>query len=181
MWHVRSHERVEEDPENCKRWETMERRAFIVSGTATILVPGVVTGLVPSVAFSVERDVWSAVEIAEALDNDSAVMIDVRSRQEWQDTGIAQGAWPISMHEQGFQDRLFAARTLAQGKPIALICATGGRSGRVFAALKRAGYDGFVDISEGMLGSRSGPGWIKRGLPVVKLEQALSDLPNPLK
>ncbi len=84
------------------------------------------------------------------------------------------------MHERGFEKRLFAARELAGDKPIALICATGGRSARLLAALKRAGYSGFIDVSEGMLGSRRGPGWIARGLPITNLETALLNLPNLL-
>ena len=34
-------------------------------------------------------------------------MMDVRSRPEWADTGIAEGAWPISMHEDRFPERFF--------------------------------------------------------------------------
>ena len=127
------------------------------------------------------RAIWSATEAADALANGDIALVDVRSRPEWMDTGIAKNAWPISMHEPGFEQRLFAARDLSSDKPIALICATGGRSGRIFAALKQAGYDGFVDVSEGMLGSRKGPGWLARGLPVVDMETALFTLPVALR
>ena len=66
-------------------------------------------------------------------------------------------------------------------KPIALICATGGRSGQLLRALKRAGYTGYIDVSEGMLGSPLGAGWIARGLAVVDLETALRAMPMELR
>lgn len=151
----------------------MDRRNFMKLSTAFLLVP--------SMALATTREIWSALETAEALDKQAISLIDVRSREEWVETGVAKGAWPVSMHERGFERRLFAARDLSAEKPVALICATGGRSARLLAALKRAGYPGFVDVSEGMLGSRRGPGWIARGLPLSDLETALSALPEELR
>lgn len=127
------------------------------------------------------RSVWSAPDAAAALANGGITLIDVRSRPEWLETGLAAGAWPISMHEDRFEARLFAARDLSDTRPVALICATGGRSARLLAALTRAGYVGFIDVSEGMLGSRRGPGWIARGLPTIDLALALTDLPASLR
>ncbi|WP_246030504.1 rhodanese-like domain-containing protein [Litoreibacter halocynthiae] len=115
-----------------------------------------------------------------ALDSDLIRMIDVRSRAEWVETGVAEKAWAISLHEDRFAERLFEARVLADGREIALICATGGRSGRVMRSLQNAGYDGFIDVSEGMLGSERGQGWIAAGLPVVNIENAIAALPKPL-
>ena len=152
--------------------DTLDRRQFcVLSGAAVI----------PGFAMSATPEVWSALELAEALDSNAAILLDVRSRAEWADTGLATGAWPVSQHEPGFEQRLFAARDRSAGKPVALICATGGRSGRVFAALKRAGYSEFIDVPEGMLGSSSGPGWIARGLPMTDLETALAALPKVLR
>jgi hypothetical protein len=34
--------------------------------------------------------------------------------------------------------------------------------------LENAGFTNIIDVPEGMMGSRAGPGWLKRGLPVVK-------------
>ena len=151
----------------------MNRRKFIVLSTTSILAP--------SGVLAATREIWSAPEAAAAIDDDAISLIDVRSRTEWADTGLAQGAWPISMHERGFEQRLFAAHDLSGEKPVALICATGGRSARLLVVLKRAGYSGFIDVSEGMLGSRHGPGWIARGLPMNTLEAALAALPDALR
>ena len=107
-------------------------------------------------------------------------MLDIRSRGEWRETGIAQGAWAVSVHHWRFIERLFTAHELAGNRPLALICATGIRSGSVMRALRLAGYDGFSDVSEGMLGSKRGPGWIKAGLPVVTMDEALAATPDVL-
>lgn len=108
-------------------------------------------------------------------------MLDIRSAEEWAETGVAEGALPVSLHEEGFAERLFKARELAQGRPVALICATGGRTDYVMQALRGAGQGGFVDVSEGMMGSALGRGWIASGLPVVPADKALSTLPDALK
>ncbi|MGR3512358.1 MAG: rhodanese-like domain-containing protein [Paracoccaceae bacterium] len=151
----------------------MDRRQFILLAPALVIVPYSVT--------AATRKVWSAVEASDALAQDEISLIDIRSRVEWMDTALAKDAWPISMYEPRFEQRLFAARDLSGEKPIALICATGGRSGRLLSALNRAGYPGFIDVSEGMLGSPKGPGWIARGLPVMDLEAALANLPDVLR
>ena len=44
-------------------------------------------------------------------------------------------------------------------------------------SLRQAGYSGFIDVSEGMLGSARGPGWVATGLPVVNIETAIAALP----
>jgi len=153
--------------------DRLYRRHFLA------LVAGI--SVMPGLARAVTRDIWSAQEVADALEDDAISLIDVRSRAEWTETGLAKGAWPVSMHERGFEQRLFAARDLSVEKPVALICATGGRSARLLAALKRAGYQGFIDVSEGMLGSRRGSGWIARGLPITDLGTALAALPEALR
>ena len=114
------------------------------------------------------------------LREDRIRMLDIRSRGEWRETGVARGAWAVSVHHWRFIERLFTARELAENRPLALICATGIRSGSVMRALRLAGYDGFSDVSEGMLGSDRGPGWIKTGLPIVTMDEALAATPDVL-
>jgi rhodanese-related sulfurtransferase len=50
--------------------------------------------------------------------------------------------------------------------PIGLICRTGNRTTQVQAWLARQGYTNVYNVKEGMAGSRAGPGWIARGLPL---------------
>lgn len=136
--------------------------------------------LAASGALAQSRQIWSVGTAYDALQADTARVIDIRSRAEWRETGIGAGVWPLSMHEDGFAERLFAARAVAGARTVGLICATGGRSASVMRALRAAGYDGYADISEGMLGSRRSPGWLAAGLPVVGLETALAALPADL-
>lgn len=128
-----------------------------------------------------QADIWSTAQTIDALQQGEIILIDIRSREEWRDTGVAKGAWPISLHEDGFAERLFAARDLAGGKPVALICATGGRTDYVMQALREGGFTGFVDVSEGMMGNALGRGWIAARLPVVAGDAALQTLPETLR
>ena len=95
-------------------------------------------------------------------------------------TGVAEGAWPISLHEPRFLQRLLAAKTRAEDRPVGVICAVGGRSNAVLTGMLDAGYGGIIDVSEGMMGSSRGPGWIARGFPIVSMDGALEALPSDL-
>ena len=152
-----------------------QRRAFLSRGaTAAALF------VMPGILQAQQSDVWSAADAYDALSDDLIRLIDIRSRAEWTETGVAQAAWPVSLHEDRFPERLFEAKVMANGRPVALICATGGRSGYVLRSLRQGGYTGFFDVSEGMLGSDAGPGWIKAGLPIVPAFTALQSLPPSL-
>lgn len=153
---------------------TLTRRTMLMLLSATPMI-----GLAQGVTAQA-RLIWTAPDTLAALRADAIRLVDVRSREEWQETGLAEGAWPISLHEKRFENRLFAARDLAGDRDIALICATGGRTAAIMRALRRAKYTGFIDVSEGMLGSRAGPGWIATGLPIVSMDQALERLPDAL-
>lgn len=61
-----------------------------------------------------------------------------------------------------------AAATVGGGKsaPFATVCATGVRSAIASDMLRGHGFTAVYDFSEGMFGSKSGPGWPRRGLPV---------------
>jgi rhodanese-related sulfurtransferase len=150
----------------------MDRRTAVLSLVATVAAP--------SSTVAQTSEIWSVSKAFEALQSDLIRMIDVRSREEWTETGVAENAWAISLHEDRFPERLFAARALAEDRLVALICATGGRSGSVVLGLRQAGYRDFIDVSEGMLGSAHGPGWIAVGLPVVDMNTAIAALPETL-
>lgn len=151
---------------------TPKRQFLFGLASATIIAPAEVLALSPSV--------WNVRQAYEALKADEIRLIDVRSRGEWQETGVAKFAWPVSLHEPRFSKRLIVAKELAVDRPIALICASGGRSGRVLRGLKQAGFKNFLDVSEGMMGSNTGPGWIASGLPIQGMNEALSALPPEL-
>ena len=117
----------------------------------------------------------SAPQAYEKLSKGDLVVLDIRSREEWQDSGVAQGALPISMHEKDFLERFQSVLLEYEPEKIAMICATGGRSAEVTYFLEQNGLTGVADISEGMFGNRNGPGWLKHGLPVVSASEALEN------
>ena len=122
-----------------------------------------------------DTPLMSAPQAFEKLSAGDLIVLDIRSREEWQDSGVAQGALPISMHEKDFLQRFQSVLLEYEPEKIALICATGGRSAEVTYFLEQNGLTGVVDVSEGMFGNRNGPGWIKHGLPVVPAKEALAN------
>lgn len=108
-------------------------------------------------------------EQAHLLARDKAItLIDIRRPDEWARTGSGEGANRLDMRREDFIAGLEKLTGADRGKPIALICARGVRSARLTNRLTKAGFTNIVDVPEGMLGSGAGPGWIKRGLPLVK-------------
>ena len=102
--------------------------------------------------------------------NGKLTLIDVRSPQEWQKSEIPEGSLAITMHDPGgkeaFRDAVLKAVGGDKKRPIALICAVGGRSSWAQRYLKSEGFKTVFDVSEGMFGrGKSMPGWLKRGLP----------------
>ncbi|WPL19931.1 molybdopterin biosynthesis protein MoeB [Thiorhodovibrio winogradskyi] len=117
----------------------------------------------------------SAPEASQAVAEQRLTLIDVRTPDEWRETGVAPGALRIDMNhpggKQGFIDAVLHAVDGNKNAPIGLICRTGNRSGVVQRALLEAGFTDVANISEGMVGSRAGPGWLRRGLPVEACRQ----------
>ena len=96
-------------------------------------------------------------------------LIDIRTPQEWAATGSPEGATRLNLQSQEFGDTLLGILNDPTAKPVALICASGNRTGNVMTQLRRMGLDKRVyDVSEGMMGSAAGPGWLKRGLPTER-------------
>jgi len=107
----------------------------------------------------------------DAHADEDLILLDIRTPGEWAETGLAEGAWPVSMHEPGFGQKLQAILDAYPPERIAMICAVGGRTGHVTGVLEKNGIS-VLDLSEGMMGNDRGPGWIARGLPIVTAEAA---------
>ncbi|WP_299610258.1 rhodanese-like domain-containing protein [uncultured Tateyamaria sp.] len=101
-----------------------------------------------------------------ALSGD-VLLIDIRRPDEWQRTGVGEGAVPLDMRRDDFTDALLARMDGRTDTAVALICARGVRSRGLTRRLTGAGFTNIIDVPEGMLGSGAGPGWLKRGLPTV--------------
>lgn len=102
------------------------------------------------------------------------VLLDIRRPEEWEQTGVAAGAWPVSMHAADFRDRLVEILHQYGPDQIAFICRTGNRSGILRSQIESQGVPGIRDVSEGMMGNGRAPGWMARGLPIVSAQEALA-------
>lgn len=109
----------------------------------------------------------------ETLDKAQAhelTLIDIRTPMEWRQTGVAPLALRIDMQDpkgpEGFADKVLAAVQGDKSAPIAIICRTGNRTGYMQQELMARGFTNVYNVSEGMAGSKAGPGWIRRGLPI---------------
>jgi rhodanese-related sulfurtransferase len=96
------------------------------------------------------------------------LLIDVRSPQEWRQTGLPQGARTVTIHQRAtsFLDGILAAASGDKDKPIALICATGMRSKRAQQFLETQGFTNVVSVDGGLFGTPRAAGWMQRGLPM---------------
>nr|ALL53621.1 putative sulfur transferase [uncultured bacterium fosmid I5J7] len=139
---------------------TMTRRHM----TALIVAAVIVAASSPMVRAA--SNIMSAPDALAAAASGEVVLVDIRTRGEWKQSGLAEPALAISMHEAGFVRNLAKALGGDRSRPLALICAVGGRSAHMQRILATAGFTNVIDVSEGMFGSSAGPGWLKRGLPV---------------
>lgn len=117
-----------------------------------------------------DEPVLGAQEAFAKAQSGEVTLIDIRRPDEWKQTGLAKDALAINMqHPQGTSGFIRAvsdAVNQSPDAPIVLICRTGSRSSRMVQVLKDSGFSNVRHVSEGMLGSSSGQGWIARGLPV---------------
>lgn len=84
----------------------LNRRCCVLGAHMTVLT------VTASPLLAHRRSVWSAEIAFDLLLADTARIIDLRTRDEWQETGVGAGVCPIGMHKTGFPDRLFKAQEL---------------------------------------------------------------------
>lgn len=110
----------------------------------------------------------TAPEAYEASQAGKMRLIDIRTAQEWRQTGVAPGAGRVDFY-RGPDVLVQSILQMTGGDrsaPIVLICRTGNRTGAAQKYLQSLGFTQVYNVSEGMAGSAAGPGWIRRGLPV---------------
>jgi len=109
-------------------------------------------------------------EMQTKLQAGDITLIDVRTPEEWRDSGTVPGALRIDLQDpngvEGFAVKVLNAVHGDKTTPIAVICRTGSRSGYAQRYLLAQGFSQVFNIPEGMMGSRAGPGWVERGLPM---------------
>jgi len=114
------------------------------------------------------HSVMSVEEARDAAASGELVLIDIRTPDEWADSGVPDVALPIDMRSPEFLSRIAALKKEHPERMIGLICATGGRSGYVAKYLHDASVDGIVDVAAGVHGRPDG--WLALGLPVTHRE-----------
>ena len=106
--------------------------------------------------------------------NNNLLIIDVRSKPEWKETGVIANAKLIQMYtatrtlRKEYVSEILDYIGANKGIEVAIICHSGGRSSATVKMLEEKGYYNISNISEGMVGTNSRTGWINRGLPTVK-------------
>lgn len=133
-----------------------------------IIAAAAIFGIPHAVA---EDGVISAPQAQEMAAAGRAILIDIRTPEEWRATGIPAGAkLANARHLQGpagfLQDMLDIVAD-RRDTPIVLICRTGNRTARARAFLMSKGFAEVYHVKEGVAGSAAGPGWFKRGLPAT--------------
>jgi rhodanese-related sulfurtransferase len=91
--------------------------------------------------FSANHTTDSTAEVKKALEENKAVLIDVREADEWKD-GHLKSAYhlPLSEIKAGVSKEKLQ-KLIPAGKIVYLHCAAGGRCLRAAEALRSAGYD----------------------------------------
>ena len=145
----------------------LTRRGMLILGGAAIATGGAVAAQWYNVLAENTDATLSPLQAHQAAVAGEVLLIDIRRPEEWAQTGVGEGAIPLDMRRRDFEDALTEAADGDTARPIALICARGVRSRRMTQRLRAAGFTQIIDVPEGMLGSGAGPGWLKRGLPVV--------------
>ena len=107
--------------------------------------------------------------VYEKVKTGEVMLIDVRTPQEWAQTGIPEGAHPIELAPT-FLAKLNELTGGDRNKPLAFICATGARSNYVATELAKRGWTHVIDVAGGLFGGPKGKGWIASGLPMQKLK-----------
>jgi len=109
-------------------------------------------------------------EAFQRMRNGELTLIDIRTPEEWRQTGIAEGARRVDMRQPqgaaGFTDRVLAEVGGDKTAPIALICRTGNRSGQMQQELMSRGFTNVYNVIGGMAGSPADSGWLAQGLPI---------------
>lgn len=102
-------------------------------------------------------------ETFEAAQAKRIVLVDIRSPEEWADTGLPQGATPLDADGAAFEPRLAGLRLDNPGKRIVLIDRTGAQAAVMAQKLAGRGWRDLGAVRGGMLGPG---GWLAEKLPV---------------
>jgi rhodanese-related sulfurtransferase len=127
-----------------------------------ILIAGAAVFILPCSAQA--QDILTAREAHDAARAGTLLLIDIRTPEEWRDTGLAQGAVALDAEASAFEVRLAGLRLDHRGKRIALIDRSGALAASVRTKLAGRGFRDILAVRGGMLGPG---GWLAEKLPVT--------------
>lgn len=121
-----------------------------------------------------QADELSAPDAYARASAGEVTLIDVRSPREWRQTGLPAYAKAVTIHDPeglpAFVRKIAALLDNDPSQPVALICAGGVRSAYAEKLLEQAGFTAVYTVTEGMMGGRAGPGWLKHTLPTAAVD-----------
>ena len=100
------------------------------------------------------------------------LIFDIRTRKEWQMTGVIPNSILINMHDdnnlerESFLNEISSELELHKNKNIAFICASGARSKVAMDFFINKGYKNIFHIPDGIMGKQSN-GWLFQGYPIT--------------
>ncbi len=103
------------------------------------------------------RDLVSPAEATLLMNRADAIVVDVRETSEW-DSGHIAGAHHITL---GQLDKRLSEIEKFKSRPVIVCCASGNRSSKALAQLKKAGFDKAHNLAGGL------SAWTTAGLPLT--------------
>lgn len=92
------------------------------------------------------------------------ILIDVRTPEEWRQTGVPQGAQRATLQDADFLKQVMGHAGGFEA-PVAFICRSGQRSGQAAAQARSVGFMQIYNV----VGGVEGPdGWLAERLPVTR-------------
>lgn len=149
----------------------MTINSSVFSRTFVILASAIFLSFMSSMAlaFDPTKDMTNQ-QTYDGLTNGDLILIDIRTKPEWINSGVAKGALTIDMQDPEFLNKIAKIRLENPDKTLAFICASGRRSTIVQTYLAKNGYENIYSVFGGTTGNGVA-GWIKDGFPVIKYEQ----------
>ncbi len=128
-----------------------------------------ITSVIAATAFMVAAAETSLISVEDAYNksiNGEAILIDIRTPEEWTRTGTPVSARLVTFQSDRFLSTVKALQAENPDAPVALICRSGGRSTRASQMLEEAGIKHIYNVKEGVEGSPNGTSWLSKGLPI---------------
>jgi phage shock protein E len=112
----------------------------------------------PQTAKALVKDVSLAEFNRLLAELDGALLLDVRTPEEWAEGHLEGAAHKDYWGDADFDD---AMNSIPRDRPVLVYCAGGGRSGLTAQELHEAGHREVYNLADGI------SGWIREGQPVV--------------